>query len=399
MGSWEGKIDIRKVFVLQPTRPRTFFGVGALAKLDGILAEMAGAGRDRFLVVTDPAAYKASGAWDAVRPLLDRHVVWTHYDGVRPNPTYPNCEAAAKTGHSGKATAVLSIGGGSAMDTAKAAAVLLTHPGKRASDFFEKGTAITAALPIVAINTTHGSGSECNCYAVAQSDGEDKPIIRSPHLYPAWTIEDPALTASLPVAQTVFTAVDAIAHAVEAATATAASPASISLAREAVRLVASYLPTAISQPENLTARYWLLYASAIAGMSFDPGLLHIAHALEHAMSALNADVTHGEGLGILLPAMIREIYPAVPEVLATVLAPIAPGLQGIPGEADTAVERLTRWFAFIGQPTTMIPYFTGADVPALVRMVMKSPQSKTLLPLAPIRMDSGVVERIFQHAV
>ena len=399
MGSWEGKIDSNRIFVLQPTRPLTYFGVGALTKLAGILADMAKAGQDRILVVTDPVAYKACGAWDTVRPLLDAHVAWEHYDGVRPNPTYCNCEAAAKLGRAMDANAVLAIGGGSAMDTAKTAAVLLRHPTKKAVDFYEKGVAITGALPLVAINTSHGTGSECCSFAVAQSDGENKPALHSPHLYPAYAIDDPKLTLSLPPKQTVSTAMDALNHAIEAATATTASPYAVCLAKEAARLVMTYLPAAIVQPGNLTARYWLMYASAIAGVSADLSLLHITHALEHAMSALNADVTHGDGLGILLPAVIREIYPAVPEVLAEILAPIAPELAGIPGETDIAVDRIKEWFAVVGQPTSMSAYFTGADVPALTRMGMKSGLARLLLPLAPIRVDSNVVERIFQHAL
>ena len=399
MGSWQCKIDINRVFTLQPTRPTTFFGIGALARINDILADLARSGCDAVVVVTDPVAYKASGAWDTVRPALDAHVAWNHYDGVRPNPTFGNCEAAAKAGRLIHAKAVLAIGGGSTLDTAKTAAVLLAHPGKKATDFYEKNAPITGALPLIAINTSHGTGSECNAYAVAQSDGEDKPVIHSPHLYPAYTIEDPRLTVSLPVKQTVASAIDALTHALETATATTASPYSICLAKEAIRTITTFLPTAIRQPGNLTARYWLMYASAIAGISFDLGSLHITHALEHAMSALNADVTHGDGLGILLPAVLREIYPATPEILADLLHPIAPDLTGNPGETDTAVERLNQWFVSIGQPASMSVYFTGADVPALTRMAVKSSLSKSLLPQAPIRVDGSVVERIYQNSL
>ncbi|WP_300164565.1 iron-containing alcohol dehydrogenase [Solidesulfovibrio sp.] len=399
MGGWEAKIDIRKVFLLQATRPKTYFGVGALGHLDGILQEMAAAGLDRLLVVTDAVGYKASGAWNAILPMLSRHVAFEHFDGVRSNPTYANGETAAKLGRTLGAKAVLGIGGGSALDTAKTAAALLRHPVRKASDFYEKGVPISAALPIVAVNTTHGSGSECDCFAVAQADGEDKPALRSPHLYPTHAIEDPSLMTSLPPRQTAHTTFDALSHAVEAATAVTASPYSIVLARESVRLIAAWLPTALAQPESLAARYWLLYASAIAGMSYDRGMLHLAHALEHSMSALNADISHGEGLGILMPSVLREIYPAAPEALAEVLSPIVPELQGVPGEAERAERGLREWFAAVGQPARMTTYFTGADVPALTRMTLRSSLSRMLLPLAPLRVDAGVVERIFQRAL
>jgi alcohol dehydrogenase len=399
MGTWHCKIDLNRLFTLQPTRPNTVFGIGSIARIDAILRDLAQAGKETVLVVTDGLAAKASGAWDTVAPALETHVASCLYDGVRPNPTLANCDAAAGLGREKKAKAVLAIGGGSVIDAAKTAALLLAHPGKKASDFFCKNVPITKALPLIVINTTHGSGSECTAWVVVRADGENIPALHSPHLYPAQTIEDPGLTASLPVQHTVATSLDALCHALEAATATTASPYSISLAKEAVRIIASFLPTAIRQPDNLTARYWLTYASAIAGIGVDCGSLHLVHALEHVMSAINPDITHGQGLGILLPAVLREIYPATPEILADLLHPIAPDLTGTPGETDTAVTRVRQWLDSLGQPATMAAYFTGADVPALTRMTVKSTQAKNLLPHAPIRVDGTVVERIFQHAL
>ncbi len=399
MPDWEKKIDIRKVFVLQPTRPITYFGVGAVAKVGDILATLAAQGTDKILVVTDAIAYEASGAWNTVKPALDAHVSWKHYDKVRPNPTYANCEEAAGMGLEFGAGAILAIGGGSAMDTAKTAAVLMKHPGKKAVDFYEKGTPIDDAAPLILINTSHGTGSECDAFAVAQSDGEDKPAINSPHIYATYTIEDPALTATMPVKQTISTSIDAVNHALEAATTITTTPYSIGLARDAIRLVATYLPTAIVEPNNLTARYWLMYASAIAGISFDLGLLHITHAMEHAMSTLNAKVTHGDGLGILMPAMVKEIYPAVPEVVAALFAPIIPGLAGVPSEADFVVEKLREWCHGVGQSTSMAGYYTEADIPALTKTTMDSSLSKLLLPLAPIPATEEVVARIFRNSL
>lgn len=399
MPEWEKKIDINKVFVLQPTRPTTYFGVGAIGKLDGILGGLAAKGMKKILVVTDSIAYKASGAWNSVEPALNAHCQWKHYDKVRPNPTYANCEEAAHIATEFGADVLLAIGGGSSIDTAKTAAVLMKHPGKKAKDFYEKGEPITGAAPLILINTSHGTGSECDAFAVAQSDGEDKPCINSPHIYSTFTIEDPALTATMPTKQTISTSIDAVNHALEAATAITTTPYSIGLAKDAIRLVISYLPTAIVEPSNLTARYWLLYASAIAGISFDLGLLHITHCMEHAMSTLNAKVTHGDGLGILMPAMVQEIYPAVPEVIADLFEPIIPGLKGQPSETDFVVEKLRTWCHAVGQSTSMAGYYTEADIPALVKTTMTSSLSKALLPLAPIKADAAVVERIFRNSL
>lgn len=400
MGHYEGKLDIHRVFTLQPARPVNYFGVGAIHKIDEIVQTLRARGQGRFLVVTDPIAYKACGAWELVEPVLQKEAEgFEHYAGVRPNPTYQNCEEAAAFGEKMGATAILAIGGGSAMDTAKTAAVLLKHPDKKAVDFYEKGAAITDALPVVAINTSHGTGSETDAFAVAQSDGHDKPAINSPHIYPTYAIEDPQLTVSLPLNQTISTSIDALNHATEAATTITTTPYSIALAKDAIRLVATYLPVAIVEPNNLTARYWLMYSSAIAGISFDIGLLHITHAMEHAMSTINAEVAHGDGLGILMPAMIQEIYHAVPEVLADLYHPVVPELKGLPGEGELAAERIRRWFAGIGQATSMGRYFTDSELARLVETTKNSALSKMLLPLAPIPVDDAVLERVFKNSM
>jgi alcohol dehydrogenase class IV len=350
-------------------------------------------------VVTDAIAYKASGAWKSVEPALNANVKWKHYDQVRPNPTYTNCEQAAAMGLEFKADVILAIGGGSSIDTAKTAAVLIKHPGKKAVDFYEKGEPITGALPLILINTSHGTGSETGYGAVAQSDGVDKPAIFSPHINSTYTIEDPGLTATMPTKQTISTSMDAVNHALEAATTNVTTPYSIALSKEAIRLVITYLPTAIVEPTNLVARYWLMYASAIAGISFYQSMLHITHVMEHAMSAINTKVTHGDGLGILMPAMVKEIYPAVPEVVADLFSPAIPGLKGDPSETDFVVEKLREWCHSVDQATSMAGYYTEADIPALVKMTMGSSISKGLFGLAPVKVDTAMVERIFKNSL
>lgn len=400
MKSYDAKIDVKKVFTLQPTRPITYFGVTAINKIEEIVKDLRKKGKGKFLVVTDNVAYKACGAWDVVKPVLEREAEgFELYSDVRPNPTYNNCEEAAQIGSKINANVILAIGGGSVIDTAKTAAVLMYLPGKKAVDFYEKGEEVKGALPIVVINTAHGTGSETDAFAVAQSDGHDKPIINSPHIYPTYSIDDPELTLTLPFNQIISTSIDAINHSTEAATTITTNPYSISLAKEAISLVATYLPQAIVEPKNIVPRYWLMYASAIAGISFDIGLLHITHSMEHAMSALNPKVTHGEGLGILLPAIIKEIYHAVPEVLASLYHPIVPELKGLPGEGDYAVEKIRKWFSSVGQSISIRKYFTEKDIPTLVKMTKESMLGKILLPLAPIPVDDDVLTRILKESM
>ncbi|MGI9861919.1 iron-containing alcohol dehydrogenase [Moorella naiadis] len=197
------------------------------------------------------------------------------------------------------------------------------YPDKTARNLFLLEFTPTKAAPIIAINLTHGTGTEANRFAVVSiPEREYKPAIAFDCIYPLYSIDDPALTVKLPANQTRYVTIDAVNHVVEAATSKVASPYCVLLARETVRLTARYLPQVMAHPEDLTARYYLLYASLIAGIAFDNGMLHFTHALEHPLSAVKPDLAHGLGLAVLLPAVIKQIYPAVPEVLASILAPV-----------------------------------------------------------------------------
>lgn len=122
--------------------------------------------------------------------------------------------------------------------------------------------------------------------------------------------------------QTRFVSIDAVNHVVEAATSKVASPYAVTLAREVIELVSKYLPKAIENAEDLEARYFLAYAAMLGGVCFDNGLLHYTHALEHPLSAVKHELSHGLGLAILLPAVVKNIYPAKTETLKYILEPI-----------------------------------------------------------------------------
>ena len=138
--------------------------------------------------------------------------------------------------------------------------------------------------------------------------------------------------------QTRYVSIDAVNHVVEAATSTVTSPYAITLAREVITLVAKYLPKAIENPEDLEARYFLAYAAMMGGVCFDNGLLHYTHALEHPLSAVKHELSHGLGLAMLLPAVVKNIFTAKAETLKYILEPIA-------GCINTAEEEI-RWCTF-----------------------------------------------------
>ena len=290
---WTAGININEVKEIR-TRTTLYFGVGAISKIFKIVETLKKRGVNAVLVVTGHGAYIRTGAWDYVKGALAKYSMnFALYDGVSPNPTADQVDAAAALGRQINAQAVIAIGGGSPIDTGKSVAILLRNEGKSARDLYEFRFIPEDAVPVVAVNLTHGTGTETNRFAVVSIPEKDfKPAIAYDCIYPTWAIDDPALMTGLSPAQTRYVSIDAVNHVIEAATSKAASPMSIMLAAETIRLVVKYLPAAEKNPKDLEARYFLLYASMIAGMAFDNGLLHFTHALEHPLSALKPDFTH-----------------------------------------------------------------------------------------------------------
>ncbi len=378
-----------------------FFGVGAIAKVDEIAREMKERQIHSVLVVTGHGSYRSTGAWDRIETALKREgIAFRLYNGVTPNPTADQVDEALAIGREVNAGAVIAIGGGSPIDAGKAVAALLAYPGETARKLCSFEFAPERALPLLAVNLTHGTGTEADRFSVITvPEKEHKPALAYECMYPTWAIDDPALMTGLSEKQTRFVSIDAVNHVIEAATSKAASPFSILLARETIRQVARFLPEALKDPSSLRARYYLLYASMIAGIAFDNGLLHFTHALEHPLSAVNPDLTHGMGLAILLPAVVKQIYPEKGEVLADILSPIAPGLTGKPGEALSAAKAVERWLFSCGATEKLADGgFSENDIPKLAELTLSTPSLSTLLDMAPVESSREIVEAIYRDS-
>jgi len=395
--SWEQGININNVSTVI-CATKVFMGVGAISKMEVIAEEMKARGIDSVLVMTGKAAYAKTGAWDHVTKALDgKGIKYTLYNKVQPNPETQQVDEAVKIGRDAGAKAVLAIGGGSPIDAGKSAAILLEYPDKTCQDLYEMKFSAEKAVPIITINITHGTGTEANRFAVVTiPEKEYKPAIAYDCIYPWYSINDPALMVSLPPDQTRYVTVDAVNHVVEAVSTVLNNPFSITLGKEVIALVAKYLPAALKDPKDLEARYFLTYAAMIAGTSFDNGLLHFTHALEHPLSGVKPDLSHGLGLAVLLPAVIKEIYPAVSKVMADVLAPMVPGLTGDTSEDEKASAGVRAWLDSVGVTEKMADIgFTKDDVPKLVQLAYETPGLEGLLNCAPVTNNKEVVERIY----
>ncbi len=398
---WEKDVNINEIKEIR-VKTNVYFGVGAISKIEDIAKDLKNKGIDKVIVVSGRNAYKATGAWDYVEKALQNNGIgYTNYAKVTPNPTTDAINEAIAQAKEFGAKAVIAIGGGSPIDTGKSVAILLENAGKTAEELYELKFSPEKAAPIVAINLTHGTGTEVNRFAVATLLSKNfKPAIAYDCIYPSYSIDDPQLMTKLSKNQTLYTSIDAVNHVVEAATSTVASPYAITLAKETIRLVAKYLPKAVANLEDPEPRYYLLYASLLGGVGFDNGLLHYTHALEHPLSAVKPDLSHGLGLAMLLPSVVKAIYPDRAATLADILEPIAPGLSGTPDEAEKAAKLVEKWLFEVGVTQKLTDDgFSEADVDKLVNLCFTTPSLDGLLGIAPNEATKERVRQIYEESM
>lgn len=398
---WEKDINIKEVKEIR-TRTNVYFGVGAIQKIHDIAKDIKSKGIDKVIVMSGRNAYKATGAWDVVESALKNNEIgYVNFDQVTPNPNTHHVNDAVKMARDFGAKGVIAIGGGSPTDAGKSVAILLKYPDKTAEELFDFTFTPECAVPIISINLTHGTGTETNRFAVVTNlEKNFKPAIAYDCIYPMYAIDDPQLMTKLSPKQTRYVSIDAVNHVIEAATSKVASPYSISLAKDVIELVAKYLPKAIANPDDLEARYFLAYAALMGGVSFDNGLLHYTHALEHPLSAVKPELAHGLGLAILLPAVVKTIYKDKAATLADILAPVVPNLKGTPDEAQKAADGVYAWLKSVDVGQKLEDEgFSASDVDKLTDLAFTTPSLDGLIGIGPSGNSRELVRNIYQESL
>lgn len=244
---------------------------------------------------------RASGALGAVLKYFPGALV---LDVVPENPETRDCEVWAARCRDGGVDGVIGLGGGSALDAAKAVALLLTNPG-RCDTYFDAANIHHEAVPLIAIPTTAGTGSEVTPYAVlVDSTLRQKRTLRHSSLYPRAAILDPQLTIGLPASVTLATGLDALSQAMEGAVSKKATPLGEPLALEACRLIRGALPRAMAVPEDLDAREVLLYAAMLSGIVIAQSGTTLVHSMGYYYT-LEYGIAHGIANALLLPPVFE----------------------------------------------------------------------------------------------
>ena len=330
----------------QPTEIQ--FGCGKLAEVGNLTARYG----KRCLVVTVPIN-------GFLKPLVDRvdaylkesGITVEHFDGVIPNPTTDVVNAGAMVAKEFGADVVLGIGGGSSMDTAKAIAVGATHPGTAWDYLFFKTPPTEKTLPIIAVTTTSGTGSQVTQVAVmTETATKTKSAIYNSIIYPRIAIVDPELMATLPAHITASTGFDAFCHAFETYIHVGGQPYTDVLALEAMRIVARYLPGVVEDGSNIEGREMMAWADTLAGLCIANAGVTLPHGIGMTISGHCPQIMHGESLAVTYPEFTRFTYPYAVAKFAEMGRIFDPTLQRASDEeaARQSCELLDRFMQKIG---------------------------------------------------
>ncbi|WP_291039013.1 iron-containing alcohol dehydrogenase [Herbiconiux sp.] len=384
---------------------RIHVGYGVRSQIPPLLAEHG----SRVFAVVDPflaGSPHFTALVDAVR--AQGAEVEIHTD-VLPELPVGSLTASGDAARAFGPDVVLAYGGGSSLDAAKLIALLVTHGGALA-DYYGENNVPGPVLPIVAVPTTAGTGSEVTPVAViSDPDQEMKIGISSPHLVPVAAVVDPELTLGAPPAVTAYAGIDALVHALESFTATelplewggrlpvftGQNLFADQLALEAVRRIAPSLARAVADGSDREARAEVAYGSLLAGMSFGPTGTHLSHALQYPIGAITK-TPHGLGTGLMIPYVLQACVPVIPERLAR----IGEALGGVEADpwvaAQDAVDRVAVLCRAIGIPQSLAEI--GVEHDQLERIADLALRARRLVDISPLGSDRQTLLTILEAA-
>jgi alcohol dehydrogenase len=287
-------------FDFQPTT-RVVFGVGALDRLGELAAEL---GRRRALVVTDRGILATGHIDRGVASLARAKIEASVFDGVEENPSTKHVARCVDAARAAGADLLVGLGGGSSMDCAKGANFILSNGGRMA-DYRGIGKATKAMLPMIAVPTTAGTGSEAQSFAlIADEVTHQKMACGDKKASCKVAILDPKVTVSLPPKITAVVGVDAVAHAVESYVCKKRNALSSLFARNAWGLLATNYTRVLNDPQSLEARGSMLLGANFSGAAIEHSMLGAAHSAANPLTA-HFNVTHGIAVGVMLPWVVR----------------------------------------------------------------------------------------------
>lgn len=390
---------------VQRTPPTVLFGRGIVR----VLAEHVSRIADRALVIVDPFVATTSAFDEILTELTEHGIEHVVVDDFEPELPVAQIESLANRLQHAQPRVIVAIGGGSALDLAKVLGLLLTYPGPL-SRYYGENTLPGPTLPLIAVPTTAGTGSEVTSVAVvADSDRAMKVGISDPALVPTVALVDPLLSASAPASVTAHAGADALAHALESLTSiprghdfsdrlpvfVGRNLFSDMVGLEAAGLIGEALPKAVSDGSDLSARDAMAWGSLLAGMSFGNAGTHVGHALQYPIGAMTG-TPHGLGTGMLLPFVLQASLPFARAPLERVATQWRLGVEP-PDRAQATVDRTEAIVREIGLPSSLSELGITAD--DLDRIAERALGASRLLVNSPFPATPASLRRILQAAL
>jgi alcohol dehydrogenase len=311
---------------------RILFGPGKLEELSKTKLP----GKKALIVISNGTSMRKNGYLDRVIELLKKNNVDSIvFDKILPNPINAHVMEGAALAKSERCDFIVGLGGGSSLDSAKSIAIMVNNSG----DYWDyiaggsgKGMPITKlVLPIVAITTTAGTGSEADPWTVITHEERNEKIgFGTSETFPVLSIVDPELMLTVPPALTAFQGFDAFFHAAEGVIANIATPVSDIYALKSIELISNFLPTAVSDGKNLEARTNVALANTLSGFVESTSGCTSEHSLEHAMSAYHHNLEHGAGLIIISIAYFSFFAEHAPERFILMAKAMGKNVDGVP---------------------------------------------------------------------
>lgn len=359
---------MRKTFSFTGAK-KIIFGNGSILTLATHIKELHA---QNPLVVIDKNLAKTELQERVASILVSEGIKFTIYDKVEPEPRIELVDEGAALAIKNKCDLVVGIGGGSAMDVAKAIAVVATNKGS-AVDYLGLNKVPKQGLPKIMIPTTAGTGSEVTFTAVfVRKTLKKKEGMNSPYLYPELALLDPELTLSLPPVPTAQTGLDALCHAIESYTSVNSSPISEMFSLEAISLIAENLRTCVHDGKNITARERMLLGSLYAGIGLANAGVTAVHSLSYPLGG-KYGVGHGLANTMMLPATMAFNMPGALEKFADVAEAMGECIDGLPAReaAYLALDAVEALIEDCGITSSLEEFgITEKDFPALADVAM-----------------------------
>lgn len=322
----------------------------------------------KVLVITDKGLVKIGTVGKVTSVLDEARIAYAVFDGVEPNPTTRVVYQAFDFYKSNDCSVLIAIGGGSSIDVAKAVSILSANGG-RIEDYNGVNKSAKQGVPVIAVNTTAGTGSECTAaYVVTDEASKSKMLMVDPNCLAFLALDDPMLMVGMPPSLTASTGIDALTHAIEAYICSVPTPYTDALALEAIRLVSTHLRKAARDGSDMDARTAMCWAEYMAGLSFSNAGLGLVHGIAHQLGGFY-NIPHGLANAMLLPRVLEYNRPYCMGRLAAVAQAMGEKIDNLSADVASklAIEAVRRLCADVKIPPLCETKFRMEDIDTLAK--------------------------------